>query len=170
VSDTGESAEKTYGEENRTDPEVPMLRLLAATGTAALLATGLAVAPPAAAASLPFTNCGTDTPAHVTSIDVTPHPLQAGRPAGVTLRGSLSERVTGGSYDLRVSYLGAELLHNSGDLADVVHLPLPAGDFALHKRVPVPRQAPSGKYSLTLTATDQHDRQLLCVRVPFRVE
>jgi hypothetical protein len=147
-----------------------MLRLLSATGTAALLATGVAVATPAAAASLPFTECGTDTPAHVTSIDVTPHPLQAGRPAAITLRGTLSERVTSGTYDLRVTYLGAQLLHNSGDLGDVVHLPLAAGKFAIHKRVPVPAQAPSGKYNLTLTAADQHDGQLMCVSVPFRVE
>jgi hypothetical protein len=147
-----------------------MLRLLAATGTAALLATGVAVATPAAAESLPFTECGTDTPAHLTSVDVTPHPLQPGRPASVTLRGSLSQRVTGGTYDLSVRYLGAQLLHNTGELADVVHLPLPAGKFAIHKRVPVPAQAPSGKYNLTLTAADQHGDQLLCVKVPFRVE
>ena len=61
-------------------PEVPMLRLLAATGTAALLATGVAVATPAAAASLPFTECGTDTPAHVTQHRRHAAPV-AGRPA-----------------------------------------------------------------------------------------
>jgi len=145
------------------------LRLLAATGVAALLATGLAVATPAAAASLPFTECGTDTPAHVTAIGADPSPLQAGRNVTVTLRGSLSEKVTGGTYDGRISYLGAPLLHTSGNLADVVHLPLPAGKFSLHKRFMVPAQAPSGRYTLHLTATNQHDRQLLCVNVPFRV-
>jgi|GEM_PF-4157909 len=144
-------------------------RLLAVAGTAALLTTGLAVATPAAAASLPFTNCGTHTPARVTSIDVNPSPLQPGRNVTVTLRGSLSQRVTGGSYDVSVSYLGASLLHTSGDLAEVVHLPLPAGKFSLHETVRVPQQAPSGKYHLTLTAADQHDDQLLCVRVPFEV-
>jgi len=79
------------------------------------------------------------------------------------------EKVTGGAYDARVSYLGAPLLHTSGNLADVVHLPLPAGNFSLHKRFMVPAQAPSGRYTLHLTATNQHDRQLLCVNVPFRV-
>ncbi|HEY2834324.1 MAG TPA: ML domain-containing protein [Sporichthyaceae bacterium] len=147
-------------------------RLLASGGAAALLATAVTVAAPARAAvadSLPFTNCGTGSPARVSAVDVDPYPLQAGRDVTVSVRGTLRQRVTGGSYDLRVSYLGAPLLHRSGRLADVVHLPLPAGDFSLHKRVPVPDQAPPGRYNLTLTAADQHDDQLLCVRVPFKV-
>lgn len=147
-------------------------RLLALTGCAVLLAaavTGAAPAAHAAADSLPFTNCGTDSPARVTSIDVSPSPLQPGRDASVTVRGTLRQRVTGGSYDLRVSYLGAPLLHRNGDLSDVVHLPIPAGNFSLHKRIPVPDQAPSGRYNLLLTAADQNGDQLLCVRVPFRV-
>jgi ML domain len=147
-------------------------RLLALTGSAALLAAAVTVATPtarAAADSLPFTNCGGDSPARVSAIDVSPSPLRAGRDASVTVRGTLRQRVTGGSYDLRVSYLGAPLLHRTGDLSDVVRLPIPAGGFSLHKRVPVPEQAPSGRYNLTLTAADSRDDQLLCVRVPFRV-
>ena len=148
------------------------IRPLALAGSAALLTAAITVAGPvdsATAASLPFTRCGARTPATVTGVDVTPHPLRPGRDADVTLRGKLKKRVTGGSYDLRVTYLGAPLLHRSGDLADVVHLPLPAGDFRLHKRVPVPRQAPSGRYKLQLTAADQDDKRLLCISVPFEV-
>jgi uncharacterized membrane protein len=147
-------------------------RLLALTGSAALVAAAITVAAPAgraAADALPFTNCGTNSAARVSAVDVDPSPLQPGRNVDLTLRGSLSEKVTRGSYDVRVTYLGAPLLHTSGDLADVVHLPLPAGTFSLHKKVKVPSEAPSGKYNLTLTAADQHHDQLLCVRVPFEV-
>ncbi len=142
------------------------------TGSAVLLTAAITMAGlvgPASAASLPFTNCGTRSPATVTGVDVTPHPLQPGRKVDVTLRGKLSERVIGGSYALRVTYLGATLLQRSGKLAEVVQLPLPAGKFRLHKQVPVPNQAPSGKYTLRLTAANQKDKQLLCVSVPFEV-
>jgi hypothetical protein len=144
-------------------------RLLAALGTATLLATGVVAATPAAAAALPFTNCGSHTTGRVTGVDVDPSPLRPGRNVTITLRGSLSKKVTGGTYDARVTYLGAPLLHTGGNLADVVRLPVPAGSFSLHKTVQVPSRAPSGKYNLTLTAANQRDAPLLCVRVPFEV-
>jgi hypothetical protein len=145
-------------------------RLLAAGGAAALLVAGVAVASPAHAAgtkSLPFSSCGPAAKAQVTDLTVTPYPLRAGRKVALTVRGSLSERVTGGAYDVRVSYLDAALLRVSGDLADVAHLPLPAGSFSLHKKAKVPSQAPAGKYNLTLRATDQNHADLLCISVPF---
>lgn len=147
-------------------------RPLALAGSAALLTGAIAVTgpvAPATAASLPFTSCGAKTSATVTGVDVTPHPLRPGRDAKVTLRGTLKKRVTGGSYDLRVTYSGAPLLHRSGNLADLVRLPVPAGDFRFRKTVPVPRQAPSGRYNLQLTAADKDSRRLLCISVPFEV-
>jgi len=78
------------------------LRLLAAGGVAALLATGLAVATPAARRVLALHRVrhGHPGPGHRLGVD--PSPLQAGRNVTVTLRGSLSEKVTGGTYDARV--------------------------------------------------------------------
>jgi len=68
----------------------------------------------------------------------------------------------GGTYDARVSYLGAPLLHTSGNLADVVHLPLPAGSFSLHKRYHGPRPGTVGQIHPAPERANQHDRQLLC--------
>ncbi|MGQ0465931.1 MAG: ML domain-containing protein [Sporichthyaceae bacterium] len=146
--------------------------MYARSGSVALVTAAMVVAGPvgaATAASLPFTRCGTDASATVTRVDVSPHPLQPGRDVAVTVRGKPSERVTAGSYDLTVFYLGSALLQRSGKLGDVAKLPLSAGEFRVYKRVPVPQQAPSGEYRLRLRATDQDDGQLLCISVPFEV-
>lgn len=134
-----------------------------------VLATVVPAAGPAAASPAAFTSCAPDATFHVTSVDIEPQPLVPGKKVVVQATGTLDERLTGGSYTANVSYMGVSVLQRSGSIGELIKLPAAPGPATVSEKLKVPKQAPSGSYELTFSATDQDGATLSCVTVPFRV-
>lgn len=146
------------------------LRQLSTAAAVLALAATVPSASPAAAAPAPFTSCAPgDARFHVSSVDVTPQPLVPGKKVSIRATGTLHEKLTGGTYQAEVRYLGVSVLQRSGSIGQLIALPAAAGPATMKAKVKVPREAPEGSYELQFSAVDQNNATLTCLVVPFRV-
>lgn len=144
-------------------------RALPAVAVLALAAT-VPSAGPAAAAPAPFTTCADHAHFRVTAVDVTPQPLVPGKKVSISASGTLEHRLTGGTYQAEVRYMGFRVLQRSGSVGELITLPAQAGPATMGAaQLKVPRDAPEGSYELQFSAVDQHNDTLTCLVVPFRV-
>jgi hypothetical protein len=143
-------------------------RALPAAAVLALAAT-VPSATPAAAAPAPFTSCAPDAKFRVSSVDVTPQPLVAGKKVSISVSGTLDEKLTGGTYQADVRYMGFSVLQRSGSIGELTALPAGPGPTTMGASLKVPREAPEGSYELVVSALDQNNATLTCLIVPFRV-
>ena len=143
----------------RTMPAVTLL----------VLGVAIAAATPVAASPAPFTSCAPQSTLQVNSVDIEPQPLVPGKKVTVRADGTLSERLTDGTYNADVRYMGVSVQQLSGSLGEVISLPAGPGPVTVQRKFKVPKQAPSGSYELTVSATDQNGATLTCLTVPFRV-
>lgn len=142
--------------------------LLQSVAVLALAAT-VPLAGPAAAAPAPFSTCADQPHFRVESVDVTPQPLVPGKKVSISVKGTLDERLTAGTYAAEVRYMGVSVLQRSGPLGELITLPAGPGPATMGTSLKVPREAPEGSYELTVSAVDQQAATLTCLVVPFRV-
>jgi len=83
--------------------------------------------------------------------------------------GSVSEKITGGTYEAKVKFDGIQIDDLKGKLGDLVTLPIGPGDVNLQKDFPVPSTLPPGTIDITVTATDQDNNQIVCVQLQTKV-
>lgn len=111
----------------------------------------------AAATDLKLTwkDCGDDQ-THVKVSNVSPASLTLGQKTTITGSGSLDDDVSGGTYTLTVSALGATLLTHKGDFCKPDSIPLPLGTGTIDwkgESCPVSKGPNSLSMDVTLSAT-----------------
>jgi len=118
---------------------------------------------------IPYQSCGSSSDqAQIKSLTINTWPPTKSAPITIHADVNLSEQVTGGKYEAKVSFDGIPIADQSGNLADLgVTFPLSAGDFTLAKTFNLPSIIPSGNISITASATDQNGNELTCLGFSF---
>lgn len=121
----------------------------------------------ATAANIPFTNCGSSNyQAQVTSVGATPWPPVMGQNVQVVVNANALEQITGGAYELKISFMGLQILDKTGPLTDLgISLPVAPGPFTATYSQAVPSLPIHGAVVITFTATDAAGAPLVCVQV-----
>jgi len=114
--------------------------------------------------------CNTN-PSHLTILTVESDewPPKKGEDLSVTFNGTMDETVTSGEYTVGIKFDGFPLPSSSGDINDVHPLPWNKGPIAFTFPVDFPASAPSGSYSVTVSAKEQTNTQLFCVELNFNL-
>lgn len=122
---------------------------------------------------VPYTDCsGGNAHVKISSITANPFPPVKGQDITISAVGALDEQVTAATYSLVVTYLGIQLLSQTGDLCHLspsFTCPQNAGAIAVNDTVNIPSIAPSGSYDIHINASDQNNQQLLCVDVAVNI-
>ena len=130
----------------------------------ALALGGLALVPFAGAAD--WEPCKGVTGAfNISSLLVTPDPIETGSPATFSLDTVHDLDVEDGTLDARVHYFGVKVYQKSGSLCGPVDCPLKPGNNKLDFTEEMPVFLPPGKISLTLHAKRDDDVDLFCVKI-----
>jgi hypothetical protein len=116
------------------------------------------------ATSIPFNSCG-DGILSLTNLDASPFPLQKGANVTLTASGSLSEQFVGGQYTVKVSVDGLQIVTLTGDactLSETIQCPLNVGDVVLSETLLIPALAPSGAYTIEVSAANTDGSSAFC--------
>jgi len=115
--------------------------------------------------TIPLTNCGTSAD-HITITSATANvwPPVPGQALDLNLAGSTDEDITGGTYEAKVSVDFLPILDKTGNISDLVKLPILKGSTTITKSVTLPAGIPAGTYvDIQVTADDQNGSELVCV-------
>jgi len=116
--------------------------------------------------TIPITNCGTSSD-HITITSATANvwPPVPGQALDLNLSGSTDEDITGGTYEAKVSFDFIPILDKTGNISDLVKLPILKGATTITKSVTLPSGIPSGSVDIHVTADDQNGQELVCVDI-----
>lgn len=139
-------------------------RFIAVAAFAALLAV-------ATATNVPFTSCGSGE-ITVSSIDIAGK-IAPGNTINITAGASAKDAVTGGSFKMVVQYLGITLITKTGDICNSgyfhIKCPIAAGPITAGGSLDIPSEAPSGAYTVQITATATGGASLFCVKLNLNI-
>jgi hypothetical protein len=102
---------------------------------------------------------------NVSSLAVTPDPIETGLPATFSLDTNHDVDVHEGTLHAKVHYFGVKVYEKSGSLCDPIDCPLKPGNNLLDFTEEMPVFLPPGKISLTLHAKRSDDMDLFCVKI-----
>ncbi len=97
---------------------------------------------------------------------MTPFPPVKGKDVVIAFNGNLTSVIeAGGEYKLVVKWSGMDLMKKNGDfcsLSKEFQCPHPAGPVNITKKINLPIIAPSGLYSISVTAQSKNKQRILC--------
>ena len=102
---------------------------------------------------------------NVTSLSVTPDPIETGAPATFSLDTIHDIDVDDGTLDAKVHYFGVRVYQKSGPLCGPIECPMIPGNNTLDFTEEMPIVLPPGKISLTLHARRSDLLDLFCVKI-----
>jgi len=102
---------------------------------------------------------------NVSSLVVTPDPIETGTPATFSLDTSHDVDVEDGVLDAKVHYFGVKVYHKSGPLCGPVACPMKPGNTKLDFTEEMPVFLPPGHITLTLHGKRDDDLDLFCVKI-----
>ncbi len=102
---------------------------------------------------------------NVTSLSVTPDPIETGAPATFSLDATHDVDVEDGSLEARVNYFGVRVFQKSGPLCGPVECPMKPGNRTLQFTEDMPLFLPPGRITLTLHARRLDELDLFCVKI-----
>jgi len=133
---------------------------------ACLVAAALAV-------PVPWKNCGSASDIiKVQTVDASAWPVARGKPETVTVLVNVGQPITGGTYELKISFDGLPLVDKKGNLRELnISLPIPAGPWSKNLTIAVPSFIPPGTASAHIVMKDDGGRTCVCVNVdiPFKI-
>lgn len=107
----------------------------------------------------------------IKSIDASPYPFKAGVNTTITASGTLTKKITEGTYTAQVTVAGFPI-SKSGDLctlSDKFTCPQGPGDMTLSQTFAIPSFVPSGTISIHLSAVDGQQNTLFCFDITVTV-
>jgi hypothetical protein len=125
-----------------------------------------------AANTLPFTKCG-DGIFTINSVDASPYPLVPGGTTNIVVNGSLSAQFNSGTYTIAVLSGATQLYSKSGDLCSLSSkftCPHQAGPVELTQDFAVPSYAPSGDYTVKISAVQGDNTAAFCFTFPISIQ
>ena len=102
---------------------------------------------------------------NVSSLAVTPDPIETGSPATFSLDTIHDIDVEDGVLDAKVHYFGVKVYHKSGPLCGPVACPMKPGNTKLDFTEEMPVFLPPGHITLTLHGKRDDDLDLFCVKI-----
>ncbi|KAI9572896.1 ML domain-containing protein [Boletus coccyginus] len=119
-----------------------------------------------------YTDCGQPTdPVQIQSIAVSPDPPEPGKNLTVTVAGTAIETIQDGAYaDVTVKLGLIKLLTKQFDVcaearaANVsIQCPIEEGDYVVSHTVPLPREIPQAKFSVSVRGYTKEEDDMLCL-------
>lgn len=134
-----------------------------------VLALLLALAATALSVDVPYKSCGSG---HLTidTVQADVWPPVKGQDLLLNVTGSLDEDITSGKYSIAIKVDGFPLPVITGSISDFKPLPWTKGPFNFTYGPNIPSAAPSGSYTLQLTAVDQSSSSILCIDMSFKLK
>ncbi|MEE4493862.1 ML domain-containing protein [Streptomyces sp. BE230] len=110
-----------------------------------------------------WTNAGSGSDSiQIAEVAFAPETPVKGQAFTLTLTGTLRTPISKGRIDTTVKYGVISLFKDSAPLAAAA-----AGDYTAQQTISVPADSPSGKYTGTLTLTDQENREISSFNISF---
>jgi len=117
-----------------------------------------------------YTDCSKKgDPAKITELDMSPDPPVRETDEHITLIGTLSETVTGGSAVLSITYSGVPVFNQTWQICSVISCPA-SGNLKAAITIPasaIPSFAPPGQYTSNTIIVDQNNQELACITAVF---
>jgi len=123
-------------------------------------------------ADQPWENCGTDKDhLKIESLTITPSQLTPGQDFTVSLKGSLDEKITSGSAQIDVTYLGIKIFSHTYDLCSFPGFPCPIsqGPLEITQTETMPSVVPKGTYKGKIVVLDQDKQEVACLTFNIKV-
>jgi len=121
--------------------------------------------------SVPYKWCGkAGDDATITSIVSNEFPPVKGDTLSLNVTGNLTKEVTDGTYVIAVSVGGFPLPDINGPISKFRSLPWSTGELNFTFSQLIPSAAPSGSYSVKISAVDQNNTQIFCITVAFQLK
>jgi len=119
-------------------------------------------------ADVPFKSCASaSADANISSITADVWPPQKGADLDLNVTGTNSKNITSGTYTIEIKVSGIPLPPITGSIADFRPLPWPIGHLAFGFSENIPGAAPSGSYTLKISAVDQDKDEIFCINLAF---
>jgi len=127
-----------------------------------------------AAVPVPTKNCGSAADLiKIDFADASAWPVQRGKEEKLSIRLLISEPISDGTYQLKLTFNGLPLIDKSGKLHELgLPLPIPKGPYLHNMTINVPGFIPAGTAAAHLVIKNQAGKAAICVQVdvPFKVE
>ncbi|KDD74907.1 hypothetical protein H632_c996p1 [Helicosporidium sp. ATCC 50920] len=119
--------------------------------------------------ALDWEDCGDAENAFaVSSVDLTPNPVNRGTKAHFAINGNSTLNVDAGSISMTVRYLGFPIWYQTDNLCEKTTCPVQPGEVEIIFDQLFPKFTPTGSYSLTLQGSNG-DQGLFCIKASFEV-
>jgi len=121
--------------------------------------------------AVPYKWCGkAGDDATITSITSNEFPPVKGDVLSLNVTGNLSKEVTDGKYTIAASVGGFPLPDIDGPISLFRSLPWSTGELNFTYSQLIPAAAPSGSYSVKISAVDQNKTQIFCISIAFQLK
>jgi len=120
---------------------------------------------------IPYKNCGKPTDKlTITKADASVWPPKVGAPITVNANATLSQDITGGTYELKVKILGLQIIDDKGKIEDAakkynITLPIKAGPYGISKTTTVPAWVPKGDIDVFVQTFNSRGDEIECIEV-----
>ena len=123
------------------------------------------------AVSVPYKWCGASTDdATLDSIVSNEFPPVKGDTLTLNVTGNLTKEVTSGTYTISVTVSGFPLPDITGDISAFRAVPWPVGELNFTYSQAIPSAAPSGSYTVKISAVDQDSNEIFCINIAFSLK
>lgn len=118
--------------------------------------------------AVPYKWCGSSSDdATIDSIVSNEFPPVKGDTLVLNVTGNLTKVVTAGTYKISITVSGIPLPDITGDISDFRALPWQLGELNFTYSQEIPSEAPSGSYTVKISAEDQDKKQIFCISIAF---
>lgn len=125
-----------------------------------------------------WTDCSSSddkTRMELTSVSVVPSLPKKGQDLTVNFELIIKEEITSGEVSVKVIYSVMPIIDEDLDFCNLIpqvnmKCPLEKGTIPVKIEKPLPDFIPSGMYEVNVTATDQNNKQILCVSAQLDIQ
>jgi len=111
-----------------------------------------------------------DYDVNITDLEANVWPPQKGKDLIVNITGVNSKNITSGTYEIAIKCDGIPLPSIDGDIDTFHALPWLVGNLSFTWTQAIPSAAPSGKYTLKVSAVDQDKHGIFCLTVQTTIK
>jgi len=115
-------------------------------------------------------SCATPTyDVTITNITANEWPPAKGSDLVLNITGTNTKNITSGDYIIQLKVDGIPLPNIDGDIDTFKPLPWPVGNLSFTYSQEIPESAPSGTYTIHISAVDQDKKGIFCITLEVKI-
>ncbi|KAJ9184591.1 hypothetical protein P3X46_004303 [Hevea brasiliensis] len=127
------------------------------------------IVPLTQATDVKYCNGKTDYDVKVKAVEISPNPVERGKPATFSIFATAGEAISGGKLVIEVAYFGWHIHSETHDLCEETTCPVSDGEFVVSHSQVLPGYTPPGSYSLKMKMYDGKNHELTCIGFDFSI-